>query len=237
MKYISLLLIILYSSHSLAEIDSSKIQDLCFKPPGGLYEKTDSSINGKGNLNVNITLLKKLLGDAGVNLDGNYSESKKVIDGVQRVLIEHQAAENSNYRDCVQNIYSLSVNKSKHSQSDKVFNLRNKVEDLQDTLEKREDRDRVINENISKCDQNWKVNNQTRDRLEKLINDLDKTDPNYEFNKKRYLGQIRRGRDGLSNGGCGGELHREKISIEKEIKKINREIERLNFRIDVLNAS
>jgi len=57
---------------------------------------------GKGD--VNLKLLRKI---PGVGVEGKISFSKGEWEGVQRVLRDHQASENADYRQCVRELTPL----------------------------------------------------------------------------------------------------------------------------------
>ncbi len=92
------------SSTNQMESIVKNVKDVCAAPgKSGQYWE----VKGGGQADAGIKV--KLLGSAGIK--GNVEFTKKEWDGIQQVLREHQANENARYRDCVERLTPLFLQK------------------------------------------------------------------------------------------------------------------------------
>jgi len=82
------------------------ISSLC-NAPGGQGKYWEVEATGKGD--VNLTLFNK---EPGIGGEDKVRFSKGEWEGVQRVLREHQAPDNANYRRCVMTLTPLFINRT-----------------------------------------------------------------------------------------------------------------------------
>ena len=92
--------------HEKEVVDS--VTSVC-RAPGEQGKYWDVEATGKGD--VDLRLLKKL---PGVGVEGKVRFSKGEWEGVQRVLRDHQARDNADYRQCVRALTPLFINHISH---------------------------------------------------------------------------------------------------------------------------